>query len=375
MAEGVANGGWTSAGITKINFPGTAWIYGALLAVAGPIPPVASLINSLLSLVSVTYIAGTCFQLMPNLGRVKWTILALLLVPSQVIFNADIGKESLNSFAVVIAAVTIGRCFAGLDEGHFLRTVCLLSGASLLLALVRPTGLIMLPLSVIALIVFLRNRPGFSYPRGLLLLAIPSVAFPIGVAVNQSLGGLSQIDVYAKSALSGSLVETLNTSLTWESGSIGQLLLPVGPLGVALTAVPRTLLYLVAPLGSRIPVEYFSPSLTSEGMDYVSAVLTSALLLLAAVGCVASVLTSFKPAHRQFAMFWIPAFIGLLVVGAGTVLVYVRYRIPVELLLFTAAWLGYVGSSRRTIIRSAIGVSTCATIGVVVLTVLRMAVD
>ena len=348
IAEAVANSTNVAATTSPVNYPGAAYIYGALYKVSGVSGSSAALVNALLALIMTILIALTVFRLFPLLGPKKWTILFLPFLPTGLIYASDIGKEPLCAFAFTISCLFIGRYFFGLDR--FSRTIAVVAPNALLLAAVRPTTVLVLPIYVVLLFFFagpeIRSRTRSVTFLFLFLLT----SFPLGIKFNSLVGGRANIPDYANQALSGNLVNALNIKFGWVENSIGALLTPHSTVGVFLTAPIRGALYLIAPVGSSLPSSLWQAPLTPAELESLVQFAASATFCLTIGGLVLCIIRSFQPIFHWFAIFWIPASLGLLLIGFGTIIIHVRYRVTFEPLLFCAIWIGFMSMTKRSLL-------------------------
>jgi hypothetical protein len=209
-----------------------------------------------------------------------------------------------------------------------------------------------------------RKGPGFKLMIGVVGLSLLSLGYLL-----QSFAGGD-----AKEALNfayimqnvSSLESNVANTLEWSENSIGLLLAPHNEFQFFLFILPRTVLYLVAPLPN---ITFSLTDLLAGSWGSWHTLFTipgSVLNILALPYALAGLIFAYHERKQNPAplaihiSFWIT----LLAIAGGNIIIHERYRLMMTLLFFTSAWFGYTSCTRRQIRQCAVawyGMLVCST--------------
>jgi len=343
---------WNPAQST--NYQGIVFYYGVIFYLLGHNAVIPALINNFVTLIGTLFLIRVCYDLKWQRAQHDWTLAYLLLVPEVVWFDVMTSRETLSAVLVLCSTLSFGRYLVGHVRVSLSRTVLL--GGTCLAALlaVRTSMAIPVVVSVVMMALFLKSSQRSGLMARLLFGAVAVGLLALGPLVAQMTGGY-HIDYLSITQRILSFEGNVAARMEWSENSIGLLLAPSGLLEAILFVLPRTVLYLVAPL----PDISISIKDLLDGSWLAWQRLCTIPTSLLMIGALPYALAGFSQAlkqrkHRPAPMvlhisFWIT----LLGISGGNIIIQERYRIMMMPLMFACAWLGYTSCSSRQVSRFA----------------------
>lgn len=352
-AQDLLENGWNP--LVGSNYQGVLFYYAAIFYVLGHNPVLPAMINSLITLTATLYAIRLAYEFSPQNRALGSRLAYLILIPEVLWYDAITSRETLAAALVLFAALSAGR-FIVRPGGVARRSAALGAVASLLaLLVVRTTMAVAVVAAIAAMATFLRGSGRGGVSARLLLLAAGAALIAIGPWVQQLTGGYN-LD-YGRMAQSlQSFDQNVAASAEWSENSLGLMLSPSGALQAVLFTAPRMVLYLASPL----PDLAISLQELARGSWYewqrLMTVATSVLNLIAFPYALAGFTYAWarrksEPAPLVFHFAFWAVFVGI---AGGNIIIQERYRVMMDVLFFTCAWLGYVSCTRAELQRAAI---------------------
>jgi hypothetical protein len=169
--------------------------------------------------------------------------------------------------------------------------------------------------------------------------------------MNTILGGYD-VDYSALYASVKSSDRWAGQDVNWSNKSIGWMLLPSNLAEAVTYAIPRLLLYLVAPL-PRIAFDLDGLAAGSwESWQTLMMSLSSLVNLALFPMAVSSLVYVVSMKERKGLIFHIPYWTVIFSIALGAQIIHERYRVMASLLLWACAWLGVNQCPRRLLVET-----------------------
>jgi hypothetical protein len=278
-----------------------------------------------------------------------------LLIPEFVWYDVITSRETLAAVLLLVSTLSFGRYLIGPVKVPLLHAV-LVGGACLTgLLAVRTTMAIPVVTSVAMMILFLRTKQHLNLATKLVIAALAVGLMLLGPLIQQLTGGYD-LDYLTILQRAQSFENNVASDMEWSKSSIGLLLAPNNALESIIFCVPRTILYLVAPL-PNIPVSITDLLAGSwSAWQSLLTILTSLMMIRALPYALAGFSLALKQRKQWPApmVLHISFWVTLLAIAGGNIVIHERYRLMMTLLLFACAWLGYTTCTMQQIKRYAI---------------------
>jgi len=345
--------GWNP--VVGSNYQGIIFYYGAIFYLFGHNPVIPALINVFVTLLGTLFLIRASYEFRGLRGSRNWTIAYVLLIPEILWYDVMTSRETLAAVLILVPSLSMGRYLVGTSKVTLLRTL-LVSGVCIIFLLaVRTTMVLPVLISITFIGLLLHSRRQFGITAKVLLVAFLTGLVLLGPLVQYLIGGVN-VDYVASLQSVQSSTGVIASGHEWSENSIGLLLAPNSIIESILFLLPRTLLYLIAPL-PNIGVSITDLLAGSWGAwQNLLTVATSCIIIFA----LPYALSGFSFAIRQRKQYPAPLilhitfWVTLLSIAGGNIIIHERYRIMMTLLLFTSAWLGYTSCTRKQINRYAV---------------------
>lgn len=328
----------------NVNYPGILYFYGAVFALVGHNPLAPALVNAFVTLLATLVLVRAGYTIKRERGPYDWTLGLGMVIPEVIWFDALTARETLVMSLVVIATLAPGL--------YFVRPSVLGSWqvlgyplALFLLGLVRTPLLV--PTAASLVLMFGASRlTGGQRIVGLGALGMAGAALWLTPAVGYRLGAYPfDYETLGRTTLVRD--EEFFRDMTWSDRSVGQILVPSDAGEALVFALPRLLLYVVAPL----PRAGFGLDglLSGRWSDWQSLCFTMSSLLYVSLLplAVAGLIEAFRTeTAREWLVLQVPFGLMLLAVAAGNQIVHERYRLIATLLFWGSIWLGQSAPGR-----------------------------
>lgn len=337
----------------SINYQGIIYYYGAILYLFGRNPIVPALVNSLVTLLGTLYLIRIAYVLKASRTSRDWTLAYLLLIPEVVWYDAMTSRETLAAVLVLVFCLTAGGHIVGPLRASLTSSVALVLLSLIGLLAIRTSMAMSAVMTVFLMLIILGSSQVLTVRKIFSRFLFPLISLFVltyGPIIQYWLGGYA-VDYSDLLASTQSFEDNIASQMEWSSNSLGLLLAPSNAWQAILFAVPRSVLYLLAPL----PNVWVSPSDLLDGKwsawQKVMTVASSVLNLVVMPYVLAGSVCSFKMRRSAPGLLVFPLsfWINLLVIAGANIIIHERYRLMISALLLTTAWLGYVSASRQQI--------------------------
>jgi hypothetical protein len=339
QAAEFARGGFRLSSMPSLNYTGVLFVYGVVFKIFGHNPYAPALLNALLTLFATLLLARVAYKIKRERSNTDWMI-AFFVVPEVLLHIVMPSRDILAMTLLTISVLGVANYVLDAPaERRPLVAAMTMLPSLFLLALVRTPALIPAVASIILLLVMGRLW------RSLLIVAIPAVAILVAAPLlSESLGGyhLSYAQV-----VSNVVVDPNEQPLDvyhWNQRSIGRLLIPHTRVEAFAYAVPRLILYWIAPL----PSVHWRPVAAGDWthdqilLTALSSIMYAVLFPLVIASLWISVVRS-----RDGLALQIPFWITIIAIVVGTPLIHERYRVMAIPLLAGCMWLGRMATRRE----------------------------
>lgn len=356
-AHDLIENGWNP--LAGSNYQGIIFYYGAFFYLFGHNPVIPALINAFVTLLGTLFLIRVAYEFKARRSSRDWALAYLLLIPEFLWYDVMTSRETLAAVLVLVSTLSIGRYLVGPVKVPLLRTLLVGGGCLIALLAVRTSMAIPVVASLVMMGLFLRSSHRVSLAQKLIFSGLTVGLLLLGPMVQQIVGG-SDFDYFVALQVATSFEENvasnININANWSENSIGLLLAPKNAFEAILLVVPRTVLYLVAPLPN---IAISITDLLAGSWSAWQRLFTIPTSLLM-IGALPYALAGFAQALRQRKQWPAPLvlhisfWITLLAIAGGNIIIHERYRLMMTLLLFACAWLGYTSCTRRQIVSFAL---------------------
>jgi hypothetical protein len=270
----------------------------------------------------------------------------VIVIPEVLWFDALTSRETVTMalalFAILpVADSLLSRRRHGLSPGAVLVTVVALA----LLAIIRPPVIIPVTASLLGVVAVRRlTAARILAVVGMVLAGVAALTLAPVLGARLGADPIEFGELLARVTVQN---PDFVAEMTWSDRSIGQLLLPSGPVQAALFVPPRLLLYIVAPLPSiRFGLEGLVLGDWSD-WQYLAATASAVLYILLIPLAFAALASALRKKDRSILAFQIPCWLLFVAVAGGNYIIQERYRLLAVPFLWGCIWLG-LGAPRRT---------------------------
>jgi hypothetical protein len=339
----------------QLNYTGILYYYGAIYYIVGHNPVIPALINAFVTLLATLCLVRAGYAIKQDRGSRDWTISFALLIPEMLWFDVMTSRETLVAALLVFSLVAVGRYLARLENISLIKTISVVALSVGGISFVRTSMLLPVVLSIILMVLFVRQTGAHRVVLRTLLISVGMAALLFAPLIGEFTGGakfssISAIDVATSSAKN----IALRSDVQWSDSSIGMLLMPNGILQSVLFLPLRMLLYLSAPLPNiLVPLQELLGG-SFYAWERLCMILSSVLNLLIFPYAIASLIQAVneRKANPAPLVFHVPYWCVFASIAGGNLIIHERYRIMGTLFLWGCAWLGSVSCPNRLIHKS-----------------------
>ena len=353
-AQEIVDSDWLSDTI-GLNYLGIVYYYAAMVYVFGHDPLVPALFNAFVTLLAACYLIVTGYEVNPMRESSRaWTISLILILPDMLWFDVMTSRETLSAALLLLALLTAGRFFAQTVRISLLQMLGLTAIAIAALGAIRTSLLLPVFFAMAAMVLLIEPRGKELSVARIFFLAAAVILLPL------TIGLFSVFDFDLEAGLRNIIDPSENFALSeeaeWSTDSIGRLLIPNGVFQAIIFALPRLLLYVLAPLPN------LSVSISNmiggswEAWQYLCLVLAAITNVLVMPYALASLGLAIRTRAENSAplILHVSYWITLLALAGGNLVIHERYRVMTSMMLFAIAWLGYTANNRRAVIRASL---------------------
>lgn len=351
-AQDLVDSGW-SPDLVSLNYVGILYYYGAMFSLFGHNPVVPALVNAFLTLIATLYLVKTGYEIKGQREAGDWILAFALFLPEVLWYDVATYRETPVAALCLLSMLGIGRYLARTAPLSLFR-VLMVSGLSVVaIAAIRPSMVVPVAISIALMIVLIKpQRESRVIPRFILTIFVVLIVVA-GPVVTASLGGYEfDLTDAVEQAASGSGA-ALNEDFTWNSNSIGSLLIPNGLVQSILFIPPRMVLYLVAPLPNLVTIgDVLARSMIAwQGL---CTILSSMINVIAFPYALASLIYALgnRKASSLPLVLHIPYWVTFIAIAGGNVIVHERYRVMATLMFMGCAWLGVRTCPKRLVLQT-----------------------
>jgi hypothetical protein len=337
----------------NLNYTGILYYYGFIFYLFGHNPIVSALANAFVTLIVSLFLIRLCYQFMPNRTTNDWRIAYLLIIPDILWFDVMTSRETLMSGLLIFAMLTVGSYVTGTGRTTLGRALILVSISSIAILAIRTTMIVPVFVSVLLIILFLRQEHLLRSQRKLvsrlkfLFIALVIAFVLLGPQIQNLIGGynLNLFDAVSTLTSGQEGIEDLQ----WSDNSIGRLLIPNTLLDHIIFLPARMVLYLIVPLPNFV----ISISDLIDGSwsawQHLMGLSTSLMIVIVFPFVLASSALAWRLRKVYPGMLIIPIafWMTFIAVSGGNLIIHERYRLMCTLLLFASAWIGYTRCPRK----------------------------
>jgi hypothetical protein len=335
-------------------YTGILYYYAGIFYVFGHNPVAPALLNALITLLATLYLIRVAYELKGHRSTRDWTLAYLLLIPEVLWFDVLTSRETMAAALLIFSTLAAGRYIVRKTDISIVSTLLIVSACLVGVSFVR-SSMLFPAVAAIGLIALLLTPEGrFDFFQKVIFIAIGLLLLVASPWLQGYIGGSDAMFGGLAGRLT-SFEQNVAADMEWGGQSIGLLLAPNNLWQAILYALPRMVLYLLAPL----------PKLQFELVALLNGSWASWQGLMTTLGSVLNVLslpyalagfaaalryrrTSPGPLVVHF-VFWIL----FAAIAAGNIIIHERYRVMSLALFYTCAWFGYTSCTRFQIQRFA----------------------
>lgn len=354
-AQDLIDNDWTP--VAGSNYQGIIYYYGVMFYLFGHNPVIPALINAFATLLGTLYLIRLAYQFKGVRGPHDWSLALLLLIPELLWYDVMTSRESLMGLLIITACLTSGLYIVKPSKITIM-SVFIYTGASLGAILFVRTSMAMPVVAVILLMTLLLKSQyrlaSIGYLPRLLIIVLALTLLAMGPLAQQLAGGSDVNFTAINESISGhnaeDRMELFNEG--WSENSIGLLIIPKNSWQALFYLPPRMVLYLAAPL-PNIDVT-ISKLWNGSWSDWQAlfTIMTSILNILMFPFTLAGFRLAWQKRYQRPALlvlnitFWVT----FIAIAGGNILIHERYRVMMDLLLYSCVWLGYTTCTRKQIL-------------------------
>jgi hypothetical protein len=330
----------------SLNYTGIIYYYASIFRLFGQNPAIPALVNAFVTLLASCLLVQVGYSIRKERKPYDWLLGLVVVIPEVLWFDALTGRETVTMALALFAILPVAQSLRsrrrpGLSLGAVLASVVALG----LLAIIRPPVLIPVTASLLAVVAVRRLTAtrilavaGMVLAGAAALTLAPVLAARLGAYPIEFRELLTRVTMQNPDFVA---------AMTWSDRSIGQLLLPSGPLQAALLVPARLVLYIVAPLpGIRFGLEGLMRGDWSD-WQYLATTASAVLYIVLIPLAFAALASALRKKERATLVFQIPCWLLFAAVAGGNYIIQERYRLLTVLFLWGCIWLG-LGTPRRT---------------------------
>lgn len=341
--------------VQSTNYQGIVYFYGLVFYLFGVNPVAPALVNTFITLVVTLYLIKVLYEIRIERSQTDWVIVFTLLVPEVVWYDALTSRESLAAALVLICLLSYIRFYACYARVSVWQTASLVGSCFIALLAVRASMAISVVLSVVAITLLIDSRFKFSVSQKLIVSTLAVCLLALGPWMAKVSGGY-EIDYLSFLRRVFYFRDNIASVMDWSENSIGLMLAPNGFLEAVIYLIPRTVLYLIAPLPN---LSVSLDGLLDGGwaawqrfLTIASSCLMASTLPFVLAGLIGSIRRR-KEMQAHLAIH-IGMWVTMLTIAGGNIIIHERYRVMVSLLYFACAWLGYTTARREDTMKIAV---------------------
>ena len=358
QAKDLIDIGWRPT-FVNLKYGGVLYYYAIIYYLIGFNPVIPALINSFVTLIAALYLIKMGYEVKRRRSPHDWTIAFALLLPEMVWYDVMTSRETLMAALLIFSLLTVGRYLIRSSRITLTFVLTIVGSSMLIMAAVRTSMLLAVFLAFILMILLVRSRRRQWNPMGVWLMSAVVIAALVGSSLIASrLGGYNfSFDTAIQAATEGKYnIASQLSDKYWGARSIGELLIPNGPLQSLLFVVPRMILYLIAPL-PKIDMS-ITGMMAGDWQDWQSlfTLLGSIVNIIAIPYVLASLIQAFysRKTNPGPLMLHIAYWATFASIAGGNFILQERYRVMAVMLLYLCAWLGVNCCSKRLVIQTSI---------------------